>query len=159
MTSALVDQFINGVELDRSSEIPALWVVHFNEEVNLRVEVLKQFVYVILTLSPRLKIVDYRGREIVTKIFETLSNYMVGDNTLKTKGHEILPTDFKAMFEIYDSLYYRYSAEEKNNEKEAANTNRHRVICDFIASMTNRYAIEFYGRVTSEQPETIFKGY
>lgn len=32
-----------------------------------------------------------------------------------------------------------------------------RVICDFIAGMTDRYAMEFYGRLFSENPQTIFK--
>ncbi|MBQ7706751.1 MAG: hypothetical protein IJT72_03105, partial [Lachnospiraceae bacterium] len=32
-----------------------------------------------------------------------------------------------------------------------------RVVCDFIAGMTDRYALEFYGRLFSENPQTIFK--
>jgi dGTPase len=31
-----------------------------------------------------------------------------------------------------------------------------RVLCDFIAGMTDRYAVEFYGRSPSENPQTIF---
>jgi dGTPase len=32
-----------------------------------------------------------------------------------------------------------------------------RVLCDFIAGMTDRCAVEFYGRSRSENPQTIFK--
>jgi dGTPase len=32
-----------------------------------------------------------------------------------------------------------------------------RTICDFIASMADNYCIEFYGRLTSENPQSIFK--
>lgn len=35
--------------------------------------------------------------------------------------------------------------------------NRNRVICDFIAGMTDSYAMKFYARLKSENPETIFK--
>ena len=40
---------------------------------------------------------------------------------------------------------------------EIRDEDRDRIICDFIAGMTDRYAIEFYGRLKSERPETIFK--
>ena len=32
-----------------------------------------------------------------------------------------------------------------------------RVLCNFIAGMTDRYGVEFYGRSRSENPQTIFK--
>ena len=34
---------------------------------------------------------------------------------------------------------------------------RSRVVCDFIAGMTDRYCVEYYGRLVSERPQTIFK--
>lgn len=36
------------------------------------------------------------------------------------------------------------------------NKYRKRIVVDFIAGMTDRYAIEFYGRLKSENPQTIF---
>ena len=36
-------------------------------------------------------------------------------------------------------------------------TERERTICDFIAAMTDRYALEFFGRLYSEGAQTIFK--
>ncbi len=32
-----------------------------------------------------------------------------------------------------------------------------RTICDFLSSMTNKYAVEFYGRLKSEFPVSYFK--
>ncbi|MGA9726232.1 MAG: hypothetical protein WBE80_09245 [Methylocella sp.] len=32
-----------------------------------------------------------------------------------------------------------------------------RVVCDFIAGMTDRYAVEFYSRIFSDSPQSIFK--
>jgi len=82
--------------------------------------------------SPRLKVAEYRGLEIVRELFQVLSNR-------DGEGERLLPDDVQAFFgEIRDE-------------------DRDRVICDFIAGMTDRYAIEFYGRLKSERPETIFK--
>ena len=129
-TSELVDNFINGVEVEINSEIPALSRVYLNKDTREKVEVLKHFVYESLILSPRLKIVEQRGYEIVSKIFQTLVN---------KDGPDLLPDDYKY-------LYHNINPREK-----------YRIICDFVAGMTDRYAIEFYGRLTSENPETIFK--
>jgi len=181
LTCALVENFIKGTRISFNKEIPAISTVYLEQQVELQVEVLKQFVYVMLTSSPRLKIVDYRGREIVTKIFQTISgsmntngiNSLSNEPQIKRNGHELLPQDHREIYDIYNNIYIRYLAEERvlsdgsdieklievETKRKEVDAIRHRVICDFIASMTNRYAIEFYGRVTSEHPATIFKGY
>ena len=41
--------------------------------------------------------------------------------------------------------------------KRVGDGEKARVLCDFIAGMTDRYAVEFYGRIRSENPQTIFK--
>jgi dGTPase len=33
---------------------------------------------------------------------------------------------------------------------------KRRVICDFIAGMTDRYAVQFYGRLFGTNPESVF---
>ena len=75
---------------------------------------------------------EFRGKEVVGGIFEALA----GDD-----GHILLPEDTLSLF-------------------QAANGSRQRelrVISDFIAGMTDRYAVEFYGRLHSDSPQTIFK--
>ncbi|MBN1505979.1 MAG: hypothetical protein JW955_03990 [Sedimentisphaerales bacterium] len=74
-----------------------------------------------------------RSREIIETLFKTLSND-------EEKGYLLLPADYR---QIHDALKTK--------------SDRMRTICDFIAGMTDRYAIEFYARLTSENPETIFK--
>ena len=95
------------------------------------VEVLKIFNYEATISSPKLRVAEFRGKEIVTTIFETLST--------NGKGIQLMPYDFQ---ELYNSV---------------RNDNKQRVICDYIAGMTDRYCIEFYGRLKSMSPETIFK--
>ena len=130
LTSNLVHRFINGVTIEVNQDIPALSKVELTRNTLEEVEVLKNLVFVSQIESPRLKISEYRGREIVRLIFEALNEH---------NGSKLMPDDFK---EIYNAV----SAEEKP-----------RVIVDFIAGMTDRYAIEFYSRLKSENPQTIFK--
>lgn len=130
LTSKLVGKFIRGVELKINSENPILSKAYFGEEILKEVEVLKTLTYQSQILSPKLKIAELRGKEIVKKIFETIS---------KSDNYQLLPSD-------YQEIYIR---SKKGSQK--------RIICDFVSGMTNKYAIEFYGRITSENPETIFK--
>jgi dGTPase len=51
-----------------------------------------------------------------------------------------MPDDFRHLYEGFDD-----------------ELKRKRVICDFISGMTDRYAVEFYGRIFSENPQSIFK--
>ncbi|GAL84254.1 deoxyguanosinetriphosphate triphosphohydrolase [Sporocytophaga myxococcoides] len=135
ITSTLVDQAINSVCFHYNDKIPALSSVSFSEERKFKVELLKNFVYVSIIESSLISVPSYRGYEIVRFIFNSLSN-----EERNKEGYKLLPIDYK-------------NAYEEANEKEE----KYRVICDFIAGMTDRYAIEFYGRLTSENPETIFK--
>lgn len=129
-TSSIVGRFIRGVELKYNEENPALSIAKLNDETRILVEILKTFTYMSQITSPRLKIAEFRGKEIVTRIFSTLSN---------GNGYLLLPSDIQ---DIYNVAHKDYKM---------------RIICDFVASMTDKYAIEFYGRLTSENPETIFK--
>jgi len=134
LTSSLVGAFVGAVEIDKiNRSIPALSTVKLQEDRKRQVEILKHFVYESQILSPKIQIVAYRSKEIIQRIFETLSNRI-------ENGHLLLPPDYRKIYKV-------------------CNKRRHqmRTICDFIAGMTDRYALEFYGRLTSESPETIFK--
>jgi dGTPase len=41
--------------------------------------------------------------------------------------------------------------------RQANEAQKPRVICDFIAGMTDRYAVEFYARLNSDAFNTMFK--
>lgn len=132
LSSYLIGRFIRGVKFELNKDFPQLSKVYFDDEIKIIVEVVKTFNYESIIQSPRLKIAEYRGQEIVKKIFDTLKDH-------DKKGYLLMPKDCQRIY-------------LKVNEKE-----RLRVICDFIAGMTDRYCIEFYGRLTSELPETMFK--
>ncbi|MCW8915873.1 MAG: dNTP triphosphohydrolase [Magnetovibrio sp.] len=130
-TSKIVGRFIRGVTLEVNKKKPALSKVMIDDKTFLEIEVLKQLAYCSQIMSPRLKVAEYRGYDIVQTIFCALD---------AEGGYNLLPDDFQR----------DYLAASKVKTRK-------RVICDFIAGMTDRYAIEFYARLKSENAESIFK--
>lgn len=130
-SSYLVSRFISGLSIDIDHKYPILSKIKVEDEINKQINILKHFSYVFLINSSRLKVVENRGYDIISKMFLRLSS---------DEGYKLLPED-------YQKLYFDASTDQ----------GKKRVICDFIAGMTDRYAIEFYGRLFSENPKTIFK--
>ncbi|MBP5996721.1 MAG: dNTP triphosphohydrolase [Azonexus sp.] len=130
LTSSLVSTFINGISFEKDDETPCLSKATMREEIKLTVEALKHLNFEVTIMSPRLKLVEYRGYEIVREIFKALT---------EDEGYLLLPEDVK-------QCYQRLS------EQKA----RMRLICDFVAGMTDRYAIEFFGRL-KQGDQSIFK--
>ncbi len=131
LTSDLISLFIDGVKVRPDMSFPALSVAYFEQETLQKVEVLKKFTYEATIMSPRLKVVEHRGYEIVDTIYEGLT---------AKDGNMLLPEDFKDLHRRFDDA-----------------ADKCRVICDFIAGMTDRYALEFYSRLKGENPQSIFK--
>jgi dGTPase len=130
-TSECVGQFLQGVVFEADSKYPSLSKVTLNSSIRLIVETLKRFTYIALIGSPRLKVSEARGKEIVKDIFGILA----GDG-----GHKFLPQDCQAW-----------------HARSVSKSAKMRVICDFVAGMTDRYAVEFHARLRSDTPESIFK--
>lgn len=127
-TSRLIRMAIEGVKLEPNTTHPALSKVSLQGTARIRVEVLKHFTYEATIQSSRVSVSQVRAREIVSEIFRALKD-----------DQRLLPDDVRR-------LHDRSAIKERD-----------RAICDFIAGMTDRYAVEFYGRIKSENPETIFK--
>lgn len=129
-TSELVNEYVENVSIEIDGRSPPLSRVSLRSDLWDRVAILKHLTYELVIQSPSLKTVKHRGKDIVTSIFEALTT---------NGGERLLPEDF------------RKRADEADDES------RPRVICDFIAGMTDRYAVEFYGRLKSDTPQTVFK--
>jgi dGTPase len=130
-TADRVGKLIAAVKFEPNEEIPALSGVSMQREELLQVEVLKHLNYELVIRSPRLAVVEHRGKELVTKIFKTLAE---SDGSL-------LPDDWRA----------RHADAVKASVSEAR-----RLICDYVACMTDRYAAELHARLFGEG-STIFK--
>jgi dGTPase len=120
LTSELVQLFMDGVEVVPHDTFPQLHTVRLDIDTFITVEVLKNITYEAIIMSPRVKIVEYRGKDIIRSIFHAIDG---------EKGNLLLPDDYR-------ELYNR-----------TGGVARKRVICDFIAGMTDRYAWEFYNRL------------
>lgn len=130
-TSELVGRFIQGVKVDIHPTRLPLSRAYLEIETFKKVEVLKNFTFQALIMSSMLKVAEHRGKDIVKAIFKAIDD---GEN-----GHLLMPDDFRSLW---------------NKLKEP--DEKRRVICDFIAGMTDRYAIQFYGRLFGTNPESIY---
>ena len=130
-TSELVNEYVEGVSVEINAESPALSKVRLRPHLQHRVAILKHLTYELVIQSPSLKTVEYRGSDIVTALFQAL---------FETGGELLLPEDFgwRARGSLNPAV-------------------RGRLVCDFIAGMTDRYAVEFYGRLNSDSHQTVFK--
>ncbi|MGB7965138.1 MAG: hypothetical protein WCF64_02680, partial [Methylocella sp.] len=131
-TADLVSEFISGVELQFDEKHPVLSSVKLKDTVARKVETLKHYTYETTIMASRLRVQEQRGFDIISKLFDKLDS---------PKGYMLLPEDYR---NLYESL--------SNNDAA-----KKRVVCDFIAGMTDRYAVEFYSRIFSDSPQSIFK--
>lgn len=130
-TSELVGGFMRGVSVGAAATRDLRFApIEVEPETRIKIEALKHLNYLLTIMSPRLKVVEYRGYEVVRTLFDTLTS---------KDGYLLLPSDVK---EAYERLRTK--------------AGRHRLVCDFVAGMTDRYAVEFYARL-KESGATIFK--
>ncbi len=131
-SSGLVKRAIGGVHVVYDSEYPMLSRVAFTADMRKRVEILKQYTFIATITSSRLKIPEYRGYQVVADIFRALAS---------DQGRHLLPEDVR---DLYEDLGDDLDAQM-------------RCVCDFVAGMTDRYAMEFYGRLHSDTAQSMFK--
>lgn len=137
-SSELVNTAIRSVNVDPSSKSDlydhntALINISMREDALKQVEILKHYTYEATIFSARVKVAEFRGYEVVRQIFKALA----GD-----KGFLLMPEDLR-------TGYLRLNGNT---------TMQMRAICDFVAGMTDRYALEFYGRLHSDSAQSIFK--
>lgn len=124
LTAERVGNLINAVELVPNEEFPQLSRVRIKRDQLLQVEIMKHLNYELVVRSPRLAVIEHRGKEIVKQVFHAL---------LDSNG-SLLPMDWRK----------RYIEAESSGESTT------RVICDFVACMTDRYAMEFHARLFGE---------
>ena len=72
-TSGLVQQFLSGVDVVPRPDRPQLHGVRLDFGTFLNVEMLKNLTFHAVIRSPGMQVVEYRGRDVVTTIFEALA--------------------------------------------------------------------------------------
>lgn len=122
LTAERVGRLIAAVEFAPNTAFPQLSSVTMSRPAMLQVEVLKHLNYELVIRSPRLAVVEHRGRDLVSTLFRTLCD---------SRG-ALLPDDWRA----------RYVEAEAIDITEA-----NRLVCDYVACMTDRYAAELHARL------------
>jgi dGTPase len=123
MTSKLVNMAVESVEVEFTEDDPALSKVRLSYESLIRIETLKRVAWNGLIDSRKLKMIEWRERNMIREIFETLAD--------SNGGHELLPDDFRHLYEL--------AGPDDATKK--------RIVCDYIAGMTDRYAEGFIDRL------------
>lgn len=131
-TSKMVHDAMEGIEVQVDDKVPALSRVRFTPSAFKVVEVLKRITRESVIQQHRLKMTERGGREIVRSIFEVLLT--------EHHGRQLLPDDWKEAYFSSDEVAHR-----------------RRVVCDFIAGMTDRYCLEFYNRLQGVNAPSFFK--
>lgn len=123
-TSQLVGNFMRGIGVEsRQGEQIRFSQITVERGIRIKIEALKHLNYLLTIMSPRLKVVEYRGEDVVKTIFETLVNDA-------KEGYLLLPDDVQRMYRRLPDI-----------------ESKMRLVCDFVAGMTDRYAVEFYSRL------------
>lgn len=131
-----IGRLINSIELDprrqqRFPTHPQLWGVRLSLQAMIEVEMLKHLIFELVTRSPRLAVVEHRGRDVVQQVFQALLN---SDGAL-------LPQKWRS----------RHAA-----AKAAGAGAERRVVCDYVAGMTDRFASDLHEALFG-QGRTIFR--
>ena len=117
-TADRIGRLISAVKLVYNAEQPVFSSVKLTRSALLNVEILKHLNYALVIRSPRLAVVQYRGKDIVKDLFGAV---------IESNG-ELLAGAWK--------VEYRKAGEDERK--------KYRVVCDFISSMTDSYAVEYH---------------
>jgi dGTPase len=134
-TSDVVGKRIRAVDIEVNEDCPALSLLIIPSEVRFQIDVLKHLTYELHIKSPRLKLIEYRGKQIIHDLFDCYE---------RDKEGELLPDDWRERLR---------SIRELRNAEEM----RKRLLCDYIAGMTDAYALDVYSRLKTTNPAALFR--
>ena len=134
--SELVNRFIGSITIAVDERCPKTSPVTMASEALLEVAVLKRTVYETLIKSDRFRVQAIRARRILKFLFSEL----VGARVPESRSADLLPVDWRERF----------------NQASLDTSARARVVCDFIAGMTDRQAVETYSALASPSFRSIF---
>jgi dGTPase len=135
LTSDLVGKRIRAVTIEVNEQLPALSRIDIPLGVRFEIDVMKHLTYELHIKSPRLKLLEYRGKQIVSDLFGCFDD---------DKEGELLPNDWR------DRLRGIRRSDDRGEMRQ-------RLICDYIAGMTDDYALDVYSRLKTTNPAALFR--
>ncbi len=106
--------------------------VRVSDETRAESEVFKQLAFEVVFLSPQLKQLEHKGSLMLRRLWELFHQRYVEGDPIDGQFFQLLPAE---------------QAEEISSAKTAAE--RARLVCDFLAGMTDGYAVRMYQRLFS----------
>ena len=129
LTSFLIDRYVKAAKISQRKTVPRgaiphryFYKVHVRDEKHVELLLLKGLIKTFVYESPRVKTLQAKGKHIIRCLFLKL---MSGDN-----AKELLPEDWK-----------------EHLKEDITKEGRARVVCDYIAGMTDDYAQKTYSRL------------
>jgi len=101
-------------------------------DVKAESSLFKQLAFEVVFLSPQLKQLEHKGSRMLRQLWEVLGDRYVSGGTIDGQDFQLLPAD---------------AAAEITAEGDPAG--RARLVCDFLAGMTDGYAARTYKRLFS----------
>jgi len=129
----LINNAIDSVSVNWNEKIPVLSQIIIGDWERLVIECLKAYNYITVISSQRLQLRVRKCRQIIRTLFDELN---------EERGIELVDDNKKTSFQL---LINSKSQPE-----------RMRFICDYIASMTDRKAIEIYSKIRSANHVSVF---
>jgi len=103
-----------------------------DEEIRKESALFKKLAFEVVFLSPQLKQLEHKGSRMLRQLWEVLGERYISSGTIDGQDFQLLPGD--AASEITE---------------EADPVKRARLVCDFLAGMTDGYAARTYKRLFS----------
>jgi dGTPase len=131
----LVSKSLRALDIEVNEANPALSLLKIPERTRLEIDVLKHMTFELHIKSPRLRLLERRGSQVVEELFECFKSDADGS---------LLPIDWRKRLQLTKSC-----AEPEKM--------RMRLICDYIGGMTDAYALDMYARLKSANPSILFR--
>lgn len=123
LTSRLIHRFITHTGLKAREQAPGYgWTLHIPSEIWRETRILMGVEFVLLIRNPRVTTLEHKGRLVIQRLFDAFAQPDSGD---------LFPEDVREGWELV------------RHEEHA----RLRVVCDYIAGMTDAHALRLYQRL------------
>lgn len=130
-TSKLIKLLIQNITIQINHVEHAFSKVSIERDFRVLLELIKKTVYISIIERPEMRLEAEKANMVIGKIFTTITT---------DSGWQLMPNDFQ--------LLYNTSRDEVEKK---------RIVCDFIAGMTDRYATEFFHRLSNPSAISIFR--
>lgn len=132
-----IGKYIQSVSLTKSDEVVMssltnryLFKMVIDEEVRAESEIYKRLAYEMVFLSPELRQLEHKGNHILENLWRVLEKHYIYPKKDLYQKYQLLP----------ERLAFEIESRKEPNE-------RARLVCDFLAEMTDGHASRLYKRL------------